>query len=138
MAAGSNYPESLMDTPKNELRQRLRELLTVHERERTDAQWDEIIELEIRLAPGNQIDPNRNNNDPVGAPGQNYRQPRPQNKGGSGHPNQQRKQQGRRPNKGNPQRGPGNTGGGGNPGGGNGNGGGNGGSGGGNPPPSPQ
>jgi hypothetical protein len=102
----------------------------VPERERTDAQWDEIIELEIRLAPGNQIDPNRPN-EPVGT-GQNFRQPRQPNKGGgSGHPNQQRKQQGRRPNKVNPQRGPGNTGGGGgNPGGGNA------GNGGGTPPPS--
>lgn len=114
-----------MDTPKNELRQRLRELLSVPERERTDPQWDEIIELEIRLAPGNQIDPNRSNNDPVGT-GQNFRQPRPPNK--SGHPNQQRKQ-GRRPNKGHPgQRG--GSGSGGNNG--------NGGDGGGNPPPSQQ
>jgi hypothetical protein len=131
MATGSIYtelPMLPMDTPKNELRQRLREMLSVPERERTDAQWDEIIELEIRLAPGNQIDPNRPN-EPVGT-GQNFRQPRQPNKGGSGHPNQQRKQQGRRPNKGNPQRGPGNTGGGGNPGGGNA------GNGGGSPPPS--
>jgi hypothetical protein len=107
-----------MEMQRNELRQRLRELLTVPERERTDAQWDEIIELEIRLAPGNQIDPNRSNNEPLGG-GQNFRQPR-QNKGGGGHPGQQRKQgqgQGRRPNKGNPQR-SGGGGGGGNSGGG--------------------
>ena len=114
-----------MDSQRNELRQRLRELLTVPERERTDPQWDEIIELEIRLAPGNQIDPNRAN-EPAG--GQNFRPRPPKN-----HQGQQRKQgqgQGRRPNKGNPQRG----GGGGN----NGNSGGN--NGGGNPPPqsSPQ
>jgi hypothetical protein len=106
-----------MEMQRNELRQRLRELLTVPERERTDAQWDEIIELEIRLAPGNQIDPNRSNNEPLGG-GQNFRQPR-QNKGGGGHPGQQRKQgQGRRPNKGNPQRSGGGGGGGGNSGGG--------------------
>jgi hypothetical protein len=120
-----------MDTPKNELRQRLRELLSVPERERTDAQWDEIIELEIRTAPGNQIDPNRGN-EPLG--GQNFRQPRPPNKPGTGHPNQQRKQ-GRRPNKHPSQRG----GGGGTGGGNGGNDGGNGGGGGGgNPPPSAQ
>lgn len=105
-----------MDTPKNELRQRLREMLSIPERERTDAQWDEIIEMEIRLAPGNQIDPNRSNNDPVGISGQNFRQQRPKQ---AGHPNQQRKQN-RRPNKGQSgQRSPG----------------GQGGTGGGNPPP---
>ena len=34
---------------------RLRELLAIPERDRSDAVWDEIIELEISLAPGNQI-----------------------------------------------------------------------------------
>lgn len=38
-------------------RRRLRELLSVPERDRTDAQWDEIVELEIQLAPGNRITP---------------------------------------------------------------------------------
>lgn len=35
-------------------RRRLRELLAIPERERTDAIWDEIIALEIQLAPGNR------------------------------------------------------------------------------------
>ncbi|HMW18059.1 MAG TPA: hypothetical protein PK981_08145 [Accumulibacter sp.] len=35
-------------------RRRLRELLSIPERDRTDAQWDEIIEIEITLAPGNR------------------------------------------------------------------------------------
>jgi len=35
-------------------RRRLRELLAIPERERTDAVWDEIIALEIELAPGNR------------------------------------------------------------------------------------
>ena len=96
-----------MDTPKNELRQRLRELLSVPERERTDPQWDEIIELEIRLAPGNQIDSNRNG-DPV-PNGQNFRPPRPPNKG-----HQNPRKQGRRPNKPYPPRSGGGGGGGGN------------------------
>ena len=123
-----------MDSQRNELRQRVRELLTVPERERTDPQWDEIIELEIRLAPGNQIDPNRAN-EPAGGQNPNFR-PRPP-KNHQGQPRKQGQGQGRRPNKGNPQRGGGggNSGGnaGGNSGGGNGNGGGN-------PPPqsSPQ
>lgn len=38
-------------------RRRLRELLSVPERDRSDAQWDEINELEIQLAPGNRIAP---------------------------------------------------------------------------------
>lgn len=33
----------------------MRELLAVPERDRTDAQWDELNELEIQLAPGNRI-----------------------------------------------------------------------------------
>lgn len=89
-----------MDTPKNELRQRLRELLSVPERERSDAQWDEIIELEIRLAPGNQIDPNRGGDQQPLPNGQNFRPQRPK---GQGHPGQRNKQ-GRRPNKGHPPR----------------------------------
>lgn len=36
------------------LRLRLQELLAVPDRQRTDAQWDEINELEILLAPGNR------------------------------------------------------------------------------------
>ncbi len=35
-------------------RRRLRELLAIPERERTDALWDEIVSLEIQLAPGNR------------------------------------------------------------------------------------
>lgn len=38
-----------------DLKRRLRELLSVPERDRSDEQWDEIIELEIQLAPGNRI-----------------------------------------------------------------------------------
>ena len=35
-------------------RQRLQELLSIPERQRTEAQWDEINELEIRLASSNR------------------------------------------------------------------------------------
>lgn len=35
-------------------RRRIRELLAIPERDRTDAQWDELNELEIRTAPGNR------------------------------------------------------------------------------------
>ena len=35
-------------------RERLQQLLAIPERQRTDAQWDEINELEIKLAVGNR------------------------------------------------------------------------------------
>jgi hypothetical protein len=44
-----------MNTDFGELRRRLKELLAVPEAQRTDPQWDEIIELEVQLAPGNRI-----------------------------------------------------------------------------------
>lgn len=61
-----NPPVSLPPpSPPNDNRRRLRELLSVPERDRTDEQWDEIIELEIQLAPGNRI----SGNEPAGNPG---------------------------------------------------------------------
>jgi hypothetical protein len=41
---------------EGELRQRLRELMAVPDRDRTDEQWDELAALELQLAPGNRID----------------------------------------------------------------------------------
>lgn len=40
--------------PLPDPRRRLRELLAIPDRDRTDALWDELIELEIQLAPGNR------------------------------------------------------------------------------------
>ena len=37
-------------------RRRLQELLAIPERDRSDAQWDEINELEITLASANRVD----------------------------------------------------------------------------------
>jgi len=37
-------------------RQRLKELLSIPERQRTDAEWDEINELEITLASANRTE----------------------------------------------------------------------------------
>ena len=49
-------PQPQTQTAGNlDVRRRLRELLSVPERERTDEIWDEIIELEIQTAPGNRI-----------------------------------------------------------------------------------
>jgi hypothetical protein len=57
-------------------RQRLQALLAIPERQRTDAQWDELIELEIMLAPGNR----------EGAPPPGARRNNP-SPGQGGHPN---------------------------------------------------
>jgi hypothetical protein len=49
-------------------RQRLQALLAIPERQRTDAQWDELIELEIMFAPGNREgapQPGRRNPNPA-------------------------------------------------------------------------
>lgn len=42
------------EQPPTSSRRRLQELLAIPERQRTDAQWDEINELEITLAPVNR------------------------------------------------------------------------------------
>ena len=39
---------------ERDARRRLRELLAIPDRDRTDAVWDEIVTLEIQLAPGNR------------------------------------------------------------------------------------
>jgi hypothetical protein len=51
-------------------RRRLQELLAIPERLRTEAQWDELHELEISLAPGNRADvaPPRSYTTPAAAP----------------------------------------------------------------------
>jgi hypothetical protein len=60
---------------------RLRELLAIPERDRSDAVWDEIIELEISLAPGNRAA------GPQGDGGRRHDPGRgPQPSGGGGRP----------------------------------------------------
>jgi hypothetical protein len=71
--------------PQQDSRRRLRELLSVPERDRSDEQWDEIIELEIQLAPGNRISGNEHggggghqqHGKPGGGAGQQKKQHRP-------------------------------------------------------------
>ncbi|HEX6733983.1 MAG TPA: hypothetical protein VF096_04145 [Azonexus sp.] len=72
-----NPPEVPVAPPSGDNRRRLRELLSIPERDRTDEQWDEIIELEIQLAPGNRISGNE-------AGGGGGRSPMPQGKSGGG------------------------------------------------------
>ena len=61
--------------PPNDNRRRLRELLSVPERDRTDEQWDEIIELEIQLAPGNRASPSEHGGSSVNTGGGHNKQP---------------------------------------------------------------
>lgn len=57
-------------------RRRLQELLAISDRDRTDAQWDELVELEIQMAPGNKADSGN-------MPGSNNRQnPPPRQRSG--------------------------------------------------------
>lgn len=70
--------------PDLDMRRRLRELLSVPERERTDAQWDEIIELEVRLAPGNRLEPSRRSDSGSGSQGRQQQPPKKHGGGGGG------------------------------------------------------
>lgn len=51
--------------PQFDPRRRIRELQSIPERDRTDAEWDELNELEIQTAPGNRA----GNQQPTGAYG---------------------------------------------------------------------
>jgi len=77
-------------------RRRLRELLAIPDRERSDALWDELIALEIQLAPGNRAQSPQADN------GRRQEQPGRQQDAGR-RPEQQARRQdqpsGKRPNK---------------------------------------
>jgi hypothetical protein len=86
-----NPPEApVAVAPPPDTRRRLRDLLSIPERDRTDEQWDEIIELEIQLAPGNRV----SGNEPLGGnPGRsnNIQHGKPGGNAGGGGPGQQQK-----------------------------------------------
>ncbi|MFN4340907.1 MAG: hypothetical protein ACK4FE_02590 [Azonexus sp.] len=94
--------------PQFDARRRLRELLSVPERDRSDEQWDEIIELEIQLAPGNRI----SGSEPHGGgnPGRGHQQPHGKAGGQQQKKHRPRANNNRRPRQNKPQ-----SGGGGNP-----------------------
>ncbi len=60
--------------PGLDLKRRMRELLSIPDSQRSDEQWDELIEIEIQLAPGNR----------VGAVGPRQNEPRAQGPRGGG------------------------------------------------------
>jgi hypothetical protein len=54
--------DRIVSAQQKDPRRRMRELLTIPDSQRSDAEWDELIALEISLAPGNRIAaPNPNN-----------------------------------------------------------------------------
>ncbi len=61
--------------PANDNKRRLRELLSIPERDRTDEQWDEIVELEIQLAPGNRVSAAEHGGIPGGGGGMGHNKP---------------------------------------------------------------
>ena len=69
--------------PSQDARRRLRQLLAIPDRERSDAVWDEIIGLEIQLAPGNRA--------PSPGEGGNRQEPGRRQEGGR-RPDQARRQ----------------------------------------------
>lgn len=66
--------------PAFDPRRRIRELLSIPERDRTDAEWDELNELEIQTAPGNRT----SNQPPLAYSG------KPSGGGGGGMPSKNR------------------------------------------------
>jgi len=112
-----NPPENQpVAAPQVDTRRRLRELLSIPERDRSDEQWDEIIELEIQLAPGNRISGNEQQHG-GGTQGRGNMQHGKPGGGGGGGGQQQKKHRprsnnNRRPRQNKPQSG---GGGGGNP-----------------------
>lgn len=95
-------------------RRRLRELLSIPERDRTDEQWDEIIELEIQLAPGNRLSANEPLGGNSGRNTMSHGKPSGGAGGGGGVGQQQKKHRprtnnNRRPRQNKPQSGGGGT-----------------------------
>jgi hypothetical protein len=73
-------------------RRRLQELLAIPDSQRTEAQWDELNELEIKLAPGNRESPSDSGGSRDGQPqghghgqGQGQGQGRQNPRGGGGN-----------------------------------------------------
>ena len=84
-------PEQPQQPPQQPSPQRrLQELRAIPERDRTDAQWDELNEIEIMLASANRAggpDPNiRREHKPQGGGGQQNQQRRGGGGGGGGNP----------------------------------------------------
>lgn len=82
-------------------RRQLRDLLSIPERDRTDDQWDQIIELEIQLAPGNRVAPNEHAGS---GPARHHGKPSGGGGGGGNNSGQQKKHRPRQGQGGNNRR----------------------------------
>jgi hypothetical protein len=65
----------------NDLRTRLRQLLSIPERDRTDEEWDAIVAIEIELGPGKAIGLPKAQNGQPGQPSAPRHQGNKPNKG---------------------------------------------------------
>lgn len=83
----------VQSVPAFDPRRRIRELLAIPDRDRTDAEWDELNELEIQTAPGNRAggqSPSGYSGKP-GFPSKNRSRGKGLHKPGGGRPPQQGK-----------------------------------------------
>lgn len=85
--------------PVQDIRKRMQQLLAIPDRDRTDAEWDELVEIEIRLAPGNRADASGAVPGAPGAPRQNAGGGRPFGQQKPRHPGQKSKHFGGQGNK---------------------------------------
>lgn len=81
--SGVVHNKRMSDLQPNDLRRRIRELLAIPDRDRTDEEWDELNELEIRTAPGNRASLDHQNDKRFGSQGQpqNHARRQDRNKG---------------------------------------------------------
>lgn len=87
---------------RQEARRRLNYLLSIHDRDRSDEEWDELNELEIQFAPGNHAGPNHGGGGGGGYRPMNDKRPQQRQQGQGNKPN---KFQQKNKNQGNPQQG---------------------------------
>ena len=93
------------EPPRFDPRRRMRELMAIPERDRSDAVWDELIELEIQTAPGNRaLSPNSNPGQQQPRQQQQFRKPDQGKRQGQQQP---RGKSGKRPFNNQNRRGPG-------------------------------
>ena len=86
------HNKGMSDLQPNDLRRRIRELLAIPDRDRTDEEWDELNELEIRTAPGNRAAQDNPADKRFGSQGQPQNHPRRQDRNKGERKNSQRQE----------------------------------------------
>ena len=90
--SGVVHNKHMSDLQPNDLRRRIRELLAIPDRDRTDEEWDELNELEIRTAPGNRASLDHASDKRFNQPGVQQNQGRRQDRKGERKNNGQRQE----------------------------------------------